>query len=67
MKTVAISDARANLTELVSEVRMLRYPVTLTQRGKPRATLVTAELGEAIEAAGGLDAVLAMLTGTRQA
>jgi hypothetical protein len=34
----------------------------LTQRGKPRAAVVPPELGEAINAAGGPDAVLKLLT-----
>lgn len=59
--TVAISDARANLTELVASVRLLRRCVLLTQRGKARAAIVPAELGEAINAAGGPDAALALL------
>jgi prevent-host-death family protein len=62
---VPISDARANLSELVASVRLLRKCVLLTQRGKPRAAIVPAELGEAINAAGGPDAALKMLGGPR--
>ena len=58
---VAISDARANLTELVASVRLLRRCVFLTQRGKVRAAIVPAELGEAVQAAGGPDAALKKL------
>lgn len=58
---VPISEARANLSELVASVRLLRQCVMLTQRGKPRAAVVPAELGEAINAAGGPDAVLKLL------
>lgn len=58
---VPISEARANLSDLVASVRLLRRCVMLTQRGKPRAAIVPAELGEAINAAGGPDAVLKML------
>jgi prevent-host-death family protein len=58
---MSISDARANLSELVTSVRMLRRCVLLTQRGKPRAAVVPHELGEAINAAGGPDAVLKLL------
>jgi len=60
-ESVAISDARANLTELVNSVRLLRRCVLLTQRGKVRAAIVPGELGEAIQAAGGPDAALAKL------
>ena len=60
-ETVPISTARANLTELVTSVRMLRRCVLLTQRGKVRAAIVPAELGEAINAAGGPDAALKLL------
>lgn len=59
---VPISEARANLSELVHSVRLLRKCVMLTQRGKPRAAIVTAELGEAVIAAGGPDAALAILS-----
>jgi prevent-host-death family protein len=59
---VPISEARANLSELVASVRLLRRCVLLTQRGKPRAAVVPAELGEAIIAAGGPDAALRKLT-----
>lgn len=56
-----ISEARANLTELIASVRLLRRCVFLTQRGKVRAAIVPPELGEAIQAAGGPDAALAKL------
>ena len=57
-----ISEARANLSELVHSVRLLRRCVFLTQRGKRRAALVPTELGEAIVAAGGPDAALKLLS-----
>jgi prevent-host-death family protein len=56
-----VAEARANLTELVNEVRLLRRVVTLTRRGHPQATLVPADLGDAIREAGGADAALALL------
>jgi prevent-host-death family protein len=56
-----ISEARANLTELVAQVRLLRRAVMLTQRGKPRAGLVPAELVDAVRAVGGPDAAAAAL------
>lgn len=60
---VPISAARANLSELVASVRLLRRCVMLTQRGKPRAAIVPAELGEAVIAAGGPDSALQILKG----
>lgn len=60
-ESLAISDARANLSEVIASVRLLRRCVLLTQRGKVRAAIVPAELGKAINAAGGPDAVLALL------
>lgn len=59
---VPISDARANLSELVTEVRMLRRCVLLTQRGKVRAAVVPGELGDAIRAVGGPEAALKILS-----
>jgi prevent-host-death family protein len=58
---IAISDARANLSDLVASVRLLRRCVMLTQRGRPRAAIVPAELGDAVNEAGGPDAVLEIL------
>jgi len=62
-RSVPISEARANLTELVASVRLLRRCVFLTQRGRPRAAIVPLELGEAIEHAGGVEAALTILMG----
>lgn len=56
-----ISDARANLTEMVASVRLLRRAVRLSRRGKPQAALVPVELAEAAEAAGGMDAAAEIL------
>lgn len=56
-----IAEARANLTELVAGVRLLRKGVRLLRRGKPQAALVPVELAEAAEAAGGMDAAVAIL------
>jgi prevent-host-death family protein len=64
-ESVAISEARANLSEVVSSVRLLRRCVFLTQRGKRRAALVPVELGEAVKAAGGPDAALKLLSQQR--
>jgi prevent-host-death family protein len=61
-ESLPISDARANLTELIASVRLLRRCVFLTQRGKVRAAIIPADLGEAIQAVGGPDAALKKLT-----
>jgi len=60
--SLTISEARANLSDVVARVRLLRRCALLTQRGKARAALVPAELGEAINKAGGPDAALAILS-----
>lgn len=56
-----ISEARANITELVASVRLLRRCVFLTRRDKPQAVIVPVELGEAVLAVGGADAATALL------
>jgi prevent-host-death family protein len=58
-----IAEARANLTELIAGVRLLRRGVQLTRRGKPQAALVPIELADAAEAAGGMDAATEILRG----
>jgi len=60
-ETMAISEARANLTEVVARVRLLRLRVMLTQRGKPAAIVCPAELDAAIAAVGGVDSAIAVL------
>jgi prevent-host-death family protein len=50
-----IAEARANLSELLASVRLLRRLYFLTSRGKRQAALVTAELGELVEKTGGPD------------
>jgi prevent-host-death family protein len=50
-----IATARANLSELLAQVRLLRRIYFLTSRGKRQAAVVPAELGELIERAGGAD------------
>lgn len=56
-----IAEARANLSELTTSVRLLRQGVQLTRRGKPQAALVPFELAEAAEAVGGMDAATEIL------
>jgi hypothetical protein len=60
-ETQPISGARANLTELAARVRLLRLRVMLTQRGKAGAVVVPAELDEAVDAVGGIDAAIEVL------
>ncbi|MFE1539461.1 type II toxin-antitoxin system prevent-host-death family antitoxin [Streptomyces microflavus] len=57
-----IAEARANLSELLASVRLLRRVVFLTSRGKRQAAVVPAELGELVERAGGADAAAAILS-----
>lgn len=57
-----IAEARANMSELLASVRLLRRTYFLTSRGKRQAAVVPAELGELIERAGGPDAAAALLS-----
>lgn len=43
---MGVSDARANMTEVIAEVRLLGTPVVLTRREKPQAVLVSQEFYE---------------------
>ena len=61
-----ISDARANLTEVVSVVRLQDRIVRLTKRGTAHAAIVPEDVATLIEAAGGLTAVRAALKGMRK-
>jgi hypothetical protein len=63
-RPVPISEARSNLSDLVSEVRLLRRCVLLTQRGKTRAAIIPGELGELINQLGGPDVAIGLLTQT---
>lgn len=38
---MGVSDARANLTEVIAKVRLLGQPVALTRRDKPQAMLIS--------------------------
>jgi len=58
---VSVSEARANLPEVVRGVRFLRKQVLLTRWGKPQAVIVPAEFAAEIERAGGTDELLAQL------
>ena len=48
VRTLGIADARANLTDLVAEVRLLGEPVILMRRDKPQAAVVPLEMLERI-------------------
>ncbi|MFJ8146607.1 type II toxin-antitoxin system Phd/YefM family antitoxin [Streptomyces sp. NPDC096048] len=42
-KRMGVSDARANMTDVIAEVRLLGTPVVLTRRDKPQAVLTSVE------------------------
>jgi prevent-host-death family protein len=46
---ISISDARANLPELITKVSDTLDRITITVNGQPKATLVSAEELEALE------------------
>lgn len=41
VEQMGVSDARANLTEVIAKVRLLGQPVALTRRDKPQAMLIS--------------------------
>jgi prevent-host-death family protein len=45
-KRMGVSEARANMTEVIAEVRLLGVPVVLTRREKPQAVLVSHDFYE---------------------
>ncbi|MFD3517734.1 type II toxin-antitoxin system prevent-host-death family antitoxin [Streptomyces sp. NPDC058657] len=57
----AIAEARANMSELLASVRLLRRSYFLTSRGTRQAAVVPVELGELVERAGGPDQAAAIL------
>lgn len=54
--TMGVSEARANLTEVVNTVRLQDRTVRLERRGTLQAAVVPADLVDLIEKVGGLDA-----------
>jgi hypothetical protein len=56
-----IAEARTNLSELHSAVRLLRRVYFLTSRGTRQVALVPVELGELAEQVGGPDSAAAIL------
>jgi hypothetical protein len=57
-----IVEARANLSELHSAVRLLRRVYYLTGRGTRQVALIPTDVGELVERVGGPDAAAAILT-----
>ncbi|MET9190716.1 type II toxin-antitoxin system prevent-host-death family antitoxin [Streptomyces tendae] len=41
IRQLGVSEARANMTEVIAEVRLLGHPVALTRRDKPQAMLIS--------------------------
>ncbi len=50
-----ITEARANITELVSAAQLLRRVYFLTKRDTRKAAIVPVEIGELIERVGGVE------------
>lgn len=48
---MGVSEARANLTEVIAKVRLLGQRVVLTRREKPQAVLVSHDFYERAKAA----------------
>lgn len=44
LRHLGIAEARANLTELAAEVRLLGQPVVLTRRDKPQVAVVPLDM-----------------------
>jgi PHD/YefM family antitoxin component YafN of YafNO toxin-antitoxin module len=55
-ESLPTSEARANLSDVIASVRLLRRCVYFTRRDKPQAALVPVELADAVLDAGGPDA-----------
>jgi hypothetical protein len=62
---MAIEEARANLSEIAAQVRLLRKAVMLTRRGNKQVAIVPAELAEAAEEVGGPDKAAELLRQAR--
>lgn len=58
---IPISEARANITDVIASVRLLRICVFLLRRDKPQAAIVPIELGELIRQVGGPDVAAEIL------
>jgi prevent-host-death family protein len=53
--TMQVSEARANLTEVVNAVRLQDRTVRLTRRGTPQAAIVPMDVLDLIEDVGGIN------------
>ncbi|MER6601168.1 prevent-host-death family protein [Streptomyces parvus] len=62
-ENIPISEARANITDVIASVRLLRRCVFLMRREKAQAAIVPIELGELIRAVGGPDVAATVLAG----
>jgi prevent-host-death family protein len=62
----SIAEARANLSELLASVRLLRRVYFLTSRGKRQAAIVPTDLGELVQQVGGPEKATAILAGHRE-
>lgn len=60
---IPISEARANITDVLASVRLLRRCVFLMRREKPQAAVVPIELGQLVREVGGPDVASAILAG----
>jgi prevent-host-death family protein len=47
IRQLGVSEARANMTEVIAEVRLLGKPVALTRRDKPQAMLISMDRWQA--------------------
>lgn len=59
--SMATSEARANLSDVIASVRLLRRCIYFTRRDKPQAALVPTELADAAIEAGGADTAAQIL------
>jgi len=55
-----IVEARANISDLVNAVKLLRRTYFLTRRGRREAAVVTVEIGELVSKLGEDEAIKAM-------
>lgn len=60
-RSMPTSEARANLSDVIASVRLLRQCVRLTRRDKPQAALIPVELADAVDEAGGPDTAAQIL------
>jgi hypothetical protein len=59
---VPVGEARSNFTALVNHVEILGCGFVIVRRKTPAAALVPLKLWEAVQAAGGTEAAIALLT-----